>query len=71
MLPGCTGIYDPNEAIAFWQRMSQAGGGNAPFELLSTPLSDETRIADIRKFFPEALNCYKEVSRNPMATVQL
>lgn len=52
--------YDPNEAIAFWQRMSQAGGGGAPIELLSTHPSDDTRIADIRKFLPEALKYYKK-----------
>lgn len=54
--------YDPNEAIGFWQRMSQAGGGNAPIELLSTHPSDDTRIADIRKFLPQAMKYYKKRS---------
>ncbi|MFY9309564.1 MAG: M48 family metallopeptidase [Bacteroidia bacterium] len=52
--------YDPNEAIAFWQRMSKAGGGGAPLELLSTHPSDETRIADIRKFLPQAMKYYRK-----------
>lgn len=52
--------YDPNEAIGFWQRMSQASGSNAPIELLSTHPSDATRIADIRKFLPQAMKYYKK-----------
>lgn len=52
--------YDPNEAVAFWQRMSQANGGEAPFELLSTHPSDATRIADIKKFLPEAMKYYRK-----------
>jgi len=52
--------YDPNEAIGFWERMSKAGGGNQPPELLSTHPSDETRIADIKAFLPEAMKYYKK-----------
>ncbi len=52
--------YDPSEAVAFWERMSKAGGGKAPLELLSTHPSDATRIADIRKFLPTAMKYYKK-----------
>lgn len=52
--------YDPNEAIAFWERMSKASGGNAPPEILSTHPSDATRIADIKAFLPEAMKYYKK-----------
>jgi len=52
--------YDPNEAVGFWERMSKASGGNQPPELLSTHPSDETRIADIKAFLPEALKYYKK-----------
>lgn len=50
--------YDPNEAVAFWQRMAQNGGGK-PLEILSTHPSDETRIANLKKFVPEAMKYYK------------
>jgi predicted Zn-dependent protease len=52
--------YDPSEAVAFWQRMSQAGGGKAPLELLSTHPSDATRIADIKAYLPTAMKYYKK-----------
>ncbi len=51
--------YDPNKAIAFWERMSQNGGSVTP-ELLSTHPSDSKRIAELRKNLPEALKYYKK-----------
>jgi predicted Zn-dependent protease len=51
--------YDPHAAVDFWGRMSKLGGA-APLELLSTHPSDETRIADIKKFLPEAMKYYKK-----------
>ncbi|MGQ0829520.1 MAG: M48 family metallopeptidase [Bacteroidota bacterium] len=51
--------YDPNEAVGFWERMSKAGSAQPP-ELLSTHPSDETRIADIKAFLPEAMKYYKK-----------
>lgn len=50
--------YDPEAAISFWERMA-AGGGQKPPELLSTHPSDERRIADLKKFMPEAKKYYK------------
>ena len=50
--------YDPREAPAFWQRMSQTGGGSVP-EFLSTHPSDETRVKNLEKYMPKALNYYK------------
>ena len=49
--------YDPQEAIPFWQRMSEKSGGSPP-EFLSTHPSDETRIRKLKKFMPEALKYY-------------
>jgi predicted Zn-dependent protease len=49
--------YDPREAIPFWQRMSEAGGGSPP-EFLSTHPSDETRLRKLNQFTPEALKYY-------------
>lgn len=50
--------YDPNAAVNFWERMAAQGGG-APPEFLSTHPSDETRINDIKKELPEAMQYYK------------
>lgn len=51
--------YDPHEAVDFWTRMSQASGGQAPPEFMSTHPSDQTRIQDIQKELPEAMQYYK------------
>jgi predicted Zn-dependent protease len=54
--------YNPREAIPFWQRMSQAGGGQKPPEFLSTHPSDENRIAKLQEYMDEALKFYKPVA---------
>ncbi len=45
--------YDPAEAAELWKRM-QAKGGEAPPEFLSTHPSNETRIANLTAWAPEA-----------------
>jgi predicted Zn-dependent protease len=45
--------YDPIVGAQLWERMSAAGGG-APPEFLSTHPSDQTRIANITQWAPEA-----------------
>lgn len=49
--------YNPQEAIAFWNRMSAAGGAKPP-EFLSTHPSDETRMRKLKQFMPEAMKYY-------------
>ncbi|MBB4035788.1 putative Zn-dependent protease [Dysgonomonas hofstadii] len=49
--------YDPSQAAAFWQRMSQQGSSTPEF--MSTHPSDNTRIQQIQKDLPEALKYYK------------
>ncbi|MDR2475904.1 MAG: M48 family metallopeptidase, partial [Bacteroidales bacterium] len=50
--------YDPNDAVGFWQRMSQQGG-SVP-EFMSTHPSDATRINKIQTdYLPSALKYYK------------
>jgi predicted Zn-dependent protease len=55
--------YNPNQSIAFWQRMAQKGGSNTP-EFLSTHPVDENRIAKIREKLPEAMNYYNKAVKN-------
>jgi predicted Zn-dependent protease len=49
--------YDPQEAIPFWQRMSEASQGSPP-EFLSTHPSNATRIRKLKQYMPEALKYY-------------
>ncbi|MBW6535501.1 MAG: M48 family metallopeptidase [Mariniphaga sp.] len=49
--------YNPQEAIPFWERMSNAGGASPP-EFLSTHPSDETRMRKLKQFMPEAMKYY-------------
>jgi predicted Zn-dependent protease len=49
--------YDPEEAVAFWSRMS-AGSTSATPQILSTHPSDETRIAYIKQVLPEVKSTY-------------
>ena len=51
--------YNPEVAITFWERMAKSSTGQKPPELLSTHPADETRIADIKAFMPEAKKYYK------------
>ncbi|MBT2557501.1 M48 family metallopeptidase [Hymenobacter sp. ISL-91] len=51
--------YNPEGALAFWQRMEARSGGSAQPEFLSTHPSNGTRIADIQQQLPEARKYYK------------
>lgn len=53
--------YDPREAVAFWERMSQAGGGQPP-EFLSTHPSHDSRIARLKELMPKALEAYDQAA---------
>ncbi|MGD8628153.1 MAG: M48 family metallopeptidase [bacterium] len=51
--------YDPRAAVDFWVKMQEQGGA-APPEFLSTHPNPETRIEDLKKWMPEALNYYEK-----------
>lgn len=51
--------YQPKEAVAFWQRMAEAGkNSQKPPKLLSTHPADETRIAELEKNMDKAMKYY-------------
>jgi predicted Zn-dependent protease len=51
--------YDPREAVGLWERMRAASSGKKQAEWLSTHPADTTRITDIRRWLPEAMQYYK------------
>lgn len=51
--------YNPETAVAFWERM-EASGGSKPPEFLSTHPSDATRINKIKAAIPEAMKYYNK-----------
>ena len=54
--------YDPRQAVPFWERMSKQEGKSRPPEFLSTHPAPESRIADIKKYIPEAMAYYKSAT---------
>lgn len=54
--------YNPDVALAFWQKMSAASGAGIP-EFMSTHPSDATRINNIRKALPAIKASYKPILR--------
>lgn len=52
--------FDPTESITLWQKMSEANQGPQPVEFLSTHPSHATRIEDLQKLMPEALQLMQQ-----------
>lgn len=50
--------YNPQEAVAFWERMTALSNGQAPPEFLSTHPSYGTRIDELNKNMPQAMEYY-------------
>jgi predicted Zn-dependent protease len=50
--------FDPRASVALWQNMGRAGGGRQPPEFLSTHPSHGTRISDLNKAMPRALEIF-------------
>ncbi|OIQ37899.1 MAG: peptidase M48 [Bacteroidetes bacterium MedPE-SWsnd-G1] len=59
--------YNPEEAIQVWVRMSERANGNSPPEFLSTHPSNETRIANLRAFLPEAKGHAERIKKEATA----
>lgn len=57
--------FDPRAAVQLWHNMA-AQGGSKPPEILSTHPSDQTRINDLNKRMPAALDHYvQSLKRRP------
>ena len=54
--------YDPQEAVAFWTRMSSASSGSRQPEFMSTHPLHETRIRQIEAWIPEVMKERKTVA---------
>jgi len=52
--------FDPREAPKLWERMADASGGASPAEFSSTHPTPETRIAQFKKWMPEALEVRRQ-----------
>jgi len=46
--------YNPDEGAKLWERMKANSGGEAPPEFMSTHPSNDTRIANLKKWAPSA-----------------
>lgn len=55
--------YNPREAISLWERMEKASNGQKPPEFLSSHPSEGTRIAQLKRYMPEALKYYKPIAK--------
>jgi len=53
-----TGGFNPQAAIAFWERMKANSGGSTTPVFLRTHPSDDTRIKNIKELMPKALTYY-------------
>ena len=62
--------YDPREAVSFWERMGVAGRG-APPEFLSTHPGYRTRIKNLRKWMPEAMEYYENSQKAPNNRIRI
>lgn len=52
--------YNPNHAIAFWNKMSAQSEGGSPPEFLSTHPGHDTRMKDIKRLIPKAMQYYRQ-----------
>ncbi|MGR9012571.1 MAG: M48 family metallopeptidase [Gammaproteobacteria bacterium] len=52
--------FDPRQSIGLWQKMEQASQGRQPIEFMSTHPSHATRIQDLEKHMPQAMNLFQQ-----------
>ncbi|NOT12432.1 MAG: M48 family metallopeptidase [Methylococcaceae bacterium] len=52
--------FDPRQSISLWQIMDQAAKGQQPIEFLSTHPSHATRIQDLERHMPQAMQFFQQ-----------
>lgn len=57
--------FDPRESINLWQKMSQAGNGQTPPEFMSTHPGNASRINELNRNMPQALQQYQVAGNHP------
>lgn len=55
--------FDPRQSVVLWENMAKTGG-KAPPEFLSTHPANQTRINDLNKAMPAALQLYNQARAN-------
>ncbi|MBI3357052.1 MAG: M48 family metallopeptidase, partial [Nitrospirae bacterium] len=61
--------YDPQESVHLWERMERLSGGGGPAEFLSTHPGHETRIQQLKKWMPEAMDIYQKKNAVPASAL--
>lgn len=56
--------FDPRQAIDLWENMANQGGSRPP-EFLSTHPAPASRIKELRRGMPEAMQYYQQTSSRP------
>jgi len=57
--------YNPEAAVAVWERMAEMSKGKRPPEFLSTHPDPLNRIANMKKWMPKALEYYAASQKKP------
>lgn len=52
--------FDPRQSIGLWQKMEQASQGQQPIEFMSTHPSHATRIQDLARHMPHAMELFQQ-----------
>ena len=62
--------YDPEEAVRVWERMAELSDDGPP-EFLSTHPAHDTRIANLKRWMPQAVAIYNRSPHAPDSILPL